>query len=80
LAATELIIRALDLGLIGVVMISLGIVESTISLLNVQDMSKGASPFVARQVNCTASPGLKGTSPKVKGTINGGTEGKNVQI
>lgn len=54
-------------------MMSFGRDESIMSLLNVHDISKGASPLVAKQAICTASPGLEGVSPNVKGTINGGT-------
>lgn len=48
-------------------------VGSIVSLLNVHDMSRGKSPLVARQFTNAVSPGLKGTSPKLNGTINGGT-------
>lgn len=57
----------------GIVVISRCRLESIVSLLNVHDMSSGRSPFVATQFTTTASPGFDGVSPKLNGTINGGT-------
>lgn len=51
-------------------------VESKGSLLNIQVISKGASPFITEQVNDVASPAFKGSSPKENVPICGATEKK----
>lgn len=57
----------------GVVVMSRCWLESIVSLLNVHDISRGKSPFVTTQFTTAVSPGLEGTSPKLNGTITGGT-------
>lgn len=65
--------RAEARGPSGIVVMSRCNFESIVSLLNVHEISRGRSPFVATQFTTTASPGLDGISPKLNGTINGGT-------
>lgn len=60
-------------GFRGIVVMSRWRLESIVSLLNVHEMSRGRSPLVATQFTKAVSPGLKGTSPKLNGIINGGT-------
>lgn len=63
----------------GVVVMPRCRLESIVSLLNVHEISRGMSPFVATQFTTAVSPGFDGTSPKLNGTINGGTRDANIR-